>query len=72
MKPDKPTKKSTTYNDVVLNSLINKYGLSKDYIRKCLRGDRTGIMPDTITKEYNTLDKEINKTVQAHLNPNKV
>lgn len=52
----KPTKKRTNYNEDILNVLKDKYGYSLDYIRKSLRGDRTGIMPDAIIKAYKELE----------------
>ena len=52
------TKKRINYNEDVLNLLKERYGYSLDYIRKSLRGDRVGIMPDTLIKEYKKLVKE--------------
>lgn len=52
------TKKRINYNEDVLNLLKERYGYSLDYIRKSLRGDRVGIMPDTLIKEYRKLVKE--------------
>ena len=54
---NKPTNKKQNYNDDILKILEDKYGYSVDYIRKCLRKDRTGIMPDEIIKDYRILDK---------------
>ncbi len=53
----KPTKKRNNYNEDILTALHNKYGYSVDYIRKSLRKDREGIMPDILIKEYNKLLK---------------
>lgn len=57
---DKTTQKRKTYNAGILIALAKKYGFSIDYIRKCLRGDRPGVMPDQIIKEYKLLEKEAN------------
>lgn len=54
---DKRTNKKIKYNDEILISLQKKYGYSKDYIQKCIRGDRKGIMPDKIKKDYESLEK---------------
>lgn len=54
---DKRTNKKIKYNEEILISLQNKYGYSKDYIQKCIRGDRNGIMPDKIKKDYEKLVK---------------
>jgi hypothetical protein len=60
----KRTKNNNNYNLEILNLLATKYGYSVDYIRKCLRGDRTGIMPDAIKKEYTTLENEAKKAIE--------
>ncbi len=54
---DKTKQKRKTYNTEILIVLSEKFGYSEDYIRKSLRGDRTGIMPDKIKKEYKLLEK---------------
>ncbi len=60
----KPTKKRNNYNEDILIALNEKYGYSIDYIRKSLRGDRKGEMPDILKKEYNLLDREAKKAIQ--------
>lgn len=62
---DKPTKKQTKYNEEILNVLRGKYGYSLDYIRKSLRGDRVGEMPDRLKKEYKALDLASTKAIEA-------
>lgn len=52
----KPTTKRMNFNKDILNKLKSKYGYSIDYIRKCLRKDREGIMPDKLIKEYKRLE----------------
>lgn len=61
---DKTTQKKSSYNTVILNVVAKKYGYSIDYIRKCLRGDRTGLMPDELSKEYKSLEKEALKAIE--------
>ena len=61
---NKPTKKRNNYNEDILIALNEKYGYSIDYIRKSLRGDRKGEMPDILKKEYNLLDREAKKAIQ--------
>lgn len=68
MENSKPTKKRTNYNEDILNALMKKYGYSVDYIRKSLRGDRTGIMPDQIKKDYSQMEIAAKKTIQSKLN----
>ena len=50
---DKETKKRISYNAEILILMKEKWDVSIDYVRKCLRGDRVGIMPDRIVKDYN-------------------
>ena len=54
----KPTKKRIKFNEDILSILEDRYGYSLDYIRKSLRGDRVGIMPDKLIREYKKLEKE--------------
>ena len=61
---NKPTKKREKYNEIVLEALKNKYGFTINYIQKCLRGDRTGIMPDEIIKDYYKMLPEVNQKIQ--------
>lgn len=49
---NKSNKKRTYYNEEALEAIEKKYGYSIDYIRKCIRGDRTGLMADAIKKDY--------------------
>jgi len=60
---DKPTTKKQNYNQDILKALSEKFGFSVDYIRKSLRGDRTGIMPDKIIAEYKILFKALDSTI---------
>lgn len=53
--------KRKTYNTGIIIVLKNKYGFSVDYIRKCLRGDRVGFMPDEIKQDYKNLLKAAEK-----------
>jgi predicted ATP-dependent Lon-type protease len=64
----KPMKKKVYYNTEILTQLEKKYGFTSDYIRKCLRGDRTGVMPDQIAKEYKTLENVSNEAIKQKVN----
>ena len=39
------------YNQDILLVIKERYGFSLDYIRKSLRGDRIGLMPEKINSE---------------------
>ncbi|QGN21582.1 hypothetical protein [Elizabethkingia anophelis] len=62
----KPTKKRNYYNEVILNELVKRHGFSVDYIRKALRNDRTGIVPDILKKEYKQLESAANSAIQEN------
>lgn len=49
---NKSSKKRNSYNPVVIDHLVAKYGFSKTYIRQSIDGTKKGIMCDTIKKEY--------------------
>lgn len=55
---DKNMTKRNKYNAGILSVLEEKYGYPFDYLRKCLRGDRVGDMPDQVKKDYKILERE--------------
>ncbi|MCT3661081.1 hypothetical protein HZR00_00945 [Elizabethkingia anophelis] len=62
---DKTSKKRKNYNTEILNVLSSRYGYSIDFIRKSLRGDRVGEMPDVLKKEYKILENEANEAIRT-------
>lgn len=60
----KRTKKINNYNTDIISILIKRYDYSADYIRKCLRGDRIGIMPDKIIEEYKKIEAASKTAIQ--------
>lgn len=70
---DKVTKKRISFNTEILILMKEKWDVSVDYVRKCVRGDRKGIMPDRITKDYHAnvriLEEKTKETVE-HLKNN--
>ncbi|WP_407479904.1 hypothetical protein [Elizabethkingia anophelis] len=62
---DKTSKKRKNYNTEILNVLSSRYGYSIDFIRKSLRGDRVGEMPDVLKKEYKILENESNEAIRT-------
>jgi hypothetical protein len=57
------TKKKIIYNQDILLELKEKYGYEIDYLRKSIRGDRTGYMSEQIKNEYYKLLSESKKTI---------
>lgn len=49
---NKGMKKRNSYNTMVIDHLVKKYGYSKTYIRWSIDGTKTGVMCDQIRKEY--------------------
>jgi hypothetical protein len=57
------SKKRNLYNQDILDHIQQRYGFSLDYIRKSLRGDRIGILPEKILKEYSDLELETRRAI---------
>lgn len=62
----KRQKERYRYNMYVLQALTEHHGLSTDFIRKSLRGDRTSEMSLKIKEEYNILQKEFDSVVKKY------
>lgn len=61
---DKNIKTKPSYNQDVLKIIKSRYGYSFDYIRKLIRGDRSGVVSDMIKAEYNKLNNEAIKAIK--------
>lgn len=61
----KSNKKSEykTYNPAIIKKLVEKYGLTTQFIGASLRGDRTSRTSTQICEDYKLMEKEINKTL---------
>ncbi len=59
-------KKRNVYNQDILEHLQTRYGFSLDYIRKSLRGDRIGLMPEKIIVEYAALEQETRRVITEY------
>jgi hypothetical protein len=53
------TKKNNTYNVIAVNAISEKRGLSKQYVRQCIKGDRNSISADIVKKEYRDMVRKI-------------
>jgi hypothetical protein len=58
------TKKYKSYDSNILDALFLKYGLSKYYIRQSINGNKQGVTPDAIKKDYLTMENANKATVQ--------
>ena len=64
MKGNKAKPKKANYNADAIEILKQKYGVQYDYIRKSISGDRVGLLPQKLKKEYNQLDAAAKKAVK--------
>lgn len=65
---DKSIKTKPSYNQEILKIIKIRHDFSYDYIRKSIRGDRVGIVSDTIRAEYNKLNNESKKAIENKAN----
>lgn len=54
---NKTKKKQANYNDAVINELRERYGFTRSYILKSIRGERVGTFPIKIKDEYHQMDR---------------
>lgn len=65
---NKTTQKRNRYNTDVIKKISEKYSVTRRYIQQCLLGDRTGIFPDKVKQEYNTLKSQVEEVLNNSLN----
>lgn len=53
-----------TYNPVLIKKLIQKYGVTSQFIRQSLRGERVSETSTSICDDYKKMETEINKTLK--------
>ena len=57
-------KPRTYYNEDAIRILQERHGYTKNYIRMSISGDRVGIMPDRLKKEYHQMVNAAKKAVE--------
>ena len=62
--------KKYTYDPKILDALVAKYGMTKVYIRMCLRGGYNSITADKVKADYKAVQLEFSKTIQNFNNKN--
>jgi hypothetical protein len=65
---NKTKQKKQSYNDTIIEGLIERYGFQRQYIIKSIRGERVGRIPIQIQEEYKKLNAEANKVIKNKLN----
>lgn len=58
---------SPKFNDQVIDRLVEKYGLSKRFIKMSIDGDRKSETSTTIKKDYHSLVKKFADAVKTAL-----
>lgn len=54
------------YNKQSVETLSVKYGFTKQFIRQCLRGDRTSLTAITIKDEYKQITRDLESVITKH------
>lgn len=65
---NKRTKKRLNYNTQAVNATAKFFDYTDRYVRKCIRGDAKGIMPDMVTKKYKEICRSIEKSIETKIN----
>lgn len=56
--------KKYTYDPKILDALVIKYGMTKVYIRMCLRGGNNSLTADKVKADYISLKNEFSQTLE--------
>lgn len=56
--------KKYTYDPKILDALVRKYGMTKVYIRMCLRGDNKSLTADKVQADYKTLKNQFTEALE--------
>lgn len=67
-KTKEKNQKRPQYDQDVIEALQKIHGYTAHYIRMSIRGDRVGIMPDRLKKEYHQMANAAKKAKQEKLN----
>ena len=55
--------KKYTYDPKILDALVSKYGMTKVYIRMCLRGSNKSLTADKVQADYKLLKTQFNEAL---------
>ena len=64
----KSKQKKSVYNNAIIAELVVKYGFTRNYILKSIRGERVGSIPIKIQEEYKSLLSLSNQAIRQHIN----
>lgn len=63
---NKSKQKQHKYNTAVVSRLAEKFGVTPQFVRMSIRGDRDSETSTTIKKEYKALDKKVKGTLKSN------
>jgi hypothetical protein len=64
---DKAKQKKSVYNNTIVAELVLKYGFSRNYILKSIRGERASIISIKIQEEYKMLERVSNQLIKRQI-----
>jgi hypothetical protein len=56
--------KKYTYDPKILDALVTKYGMTKVYIRMCLRGTNKSLTADKVQADYKLLKNQFSDALE--------
>ena len=57
-------KTRNNWNQDAISILVTQSGFSASYVRKALSGDRVGLHPDKLIKEYGVITAKLEKVIE--------
>lgn len=61
----KSKQKRNTYNTDVIKKIAEKYSVTPRYVRQSITGDRKGVFPDKMKKEYKATCVNVEKALNT-------
>ena len=61
---NKTNQKRANYNTQAVEKTAEYFNYTPRYVRMCIKGDATGIMPDAVVKKYREFVKRIEKAIE--------
>lgn len=63
----KAKQNKSVYNNTIIAELTVKYGFTRNYILKSIRGERVGSIPIKIQEEYKKLETVSNQLIRKQI-----
>lgn len=65
---NKSKEKKQKLNATLINSIADKYGVTPNYVRMSVRGERNGVIPIKLQEEYKSLNRDVKKIINENMN----